>query len=159
MSWFRWYFLVVCLFSIFFVSCFVSDYYYYFFNDPQGSFAPARDLSKQDNAAVPVSRSIQLLSCFQIHVKLHSIPSKGRLERGKNFAYGQVLGRTNNMLSYHISFAWDFPSRMICYFCVAPRVSRPKGSFVVSNSPRNCNSGKYFRSRNWWPCVHDIFQF
>jgi len=109
-----------CLFFKFFVSVsFILFCFVFFFsskNNPQGSFAPARDLSKQDNAAIPLSTS----ELFP--VKLHSVASKGKIERCENFAYGQVLGRTNNMLSYHISFAWDFPSsRMICYFCVAPR--------------------------------------
>ena len=113
---FQWYCLVFCF------SNFLFQLFFFSKNNPQGSFVTARDLSKQDNAAIPVSRSIQLLSCFQIHVKLHSIPSKGKTERGENFAYGQVLGRTNNMLSYYISFAWDFPSsRMICYSCVTRR--------------------------------------
>ena len=95
----------VILFGFLFFKFFVSVFFFFSKNNSQGSFVTARDLSKQDNAAIPVSRSIQLLSCFQIHVKLHSIPSKGKTERGENFAYGQVLGRTNNMLSYYISFA------------------------------------------------------
>jgi len=116
---FQWYVLVVCFSNFLFLSvlfCFVLFFFFSSKNNPQGSFAPARDLSKQDNAAIPLSTS----ELFP--VKLHSVASKGKIERCENFAYGQVLGRTNNMLSYHISFAWDFPSsRMICYFCVAPR--------------------------------------
>ena len=117
---FQWYFLVVCFSNFLFLLfvCFV------FLKQPSRLVCNSTrfQLSKQDNSAIPVSRSIQLLSCFHIHVNLHSVPTKGKMERGENFACGQVLGRTNNMLSYHISSAWDFPSpRMICYSCVVPR--------------------------------------